>query len=300
MHRNGLVRPMRLLRLAILALLYSGFSATLSAGQIRYGANEHQSAWHMEGDPLNCRLSHEIPRYGRAIFERKAAGRLGFRIEVQLQARDIAMARLVSAPPQWMHDAMTRDLGQVDIRLERTALHLDEVQARRLLLELEHGMFPTFSFSDWADGRDEVKVHLSAVRIRQALGEFHECLDAQLPYGIDHVRNTRVAFAFDRSELTREARKRLDEVAEYMLLDPEVVGVMLEGRADSRGWPRYNSALSQRRAEAVRTYLIQKGITEDRFEMDVRFYGERQPLATNRTDAGRAVNRTVVVTLIAD
>lgn len=286
--------------LALLALFVLGFSTTLSAGQIRYGATEHQSAWRAEGDALFCRLSHEIPRYGKAIFEQRAQGNLDFRIEVHRQPREVALARLVSAPPQWMHDTMARDLGQVDIRLERAAMHLNEVQAHRLLLELEHGMFPTFSFSDWADGRDEVNVFLSAVRVRQALGEFLACLDEQLPYGLDHVRNTRIAFAFDRSELSREARQRLDKVAKYMLLDPKVEGVLLEGRADSKGWPRYNDALSRRRAEAVRRYLLEKGVSDDRFALDLRAYGQRRPLASNRTEAGRAENRTVVVTLMAD
>ena len=287
---------MRLSRLC-LALFLLAFSSMLSAGQIRYGANEHQSTWQVEKDPLFCRLSHDIPRYGKAVFEHRAADVLRFRLEVHRRPHQVAMARLVSAPPQWKHGSLTRDLGRVDIRTEREAIHLGEIPARRLLLELEHGMFPTFTFSDWSDARDEVKVSLSAVRVREALIEFNTCIETLLPYGIEDVRNTRVAFAFDSSELSREARRRLDDVAKYMLLDPDVQGLLMEGRADSRGLPRYNDALSQRRAESVRNYLIGKGISDQRFELDLRAYGSRKPLASNRDEAGRQLNRTVVVTL---
>lgn len=286
--------PLRRLLLS-LTLLASGLP--VQAGLMQYGANEHQSQWQVEGDRLYCRLSHEIPIYGTAIFERRAGGDLGFRLEVLRQPREVAMARLVSAPPQWKHETMTRDLGQVDIRVERAALHLREPEARRLLLELENGMFPTFSFSDWADGRDEIEVALSAVRVRAALGEFLQCLDDQLPYGFDDVRHSNVLFEFDKSELTPTARRRLDAVAEYMLLDEEVALVLLEGRADIRGWPGYNDALSERRVASVRDYLAQQGITDERFRIETRAYGERRPLASNRTEEGRAQNRSVVVTL---
>ena len=267
------------------------------AGQIHYGANEHQAQWLAEGDRLACRLRHDIPRYGEAIFERQAGGELRFRLEARREPREVAMARLVSAPPQWMHDTMPRDLGQVDVRLERATINLPEAQAQRLLIELEHGMFPSLSFSDWADGRDEVVVSLSAVRIREALSEFLLCQDAQFPYAPDEIRNTIVQFAFDKSDLSLQARQRLDLVAEYMLLDETIEGVLLEGRTDSRGGPRYNDTLSMRRAQAVRDYLHSKGITEERFQFSLQAYGERRPLASNRSETGRAQNRTVAVTL---
>ena len=285
------------LQTALLTLWCGCLSLSAQAAVLHYGANEHQSEWQVEGSPIACRLTHHIPAYGTAIFERRAGEALGFRIEAQRQPRQAALARLVSAPPQWRHDTMVRDLGHVDIRIERATLLLHEPNAQRLLIELEHGMFPTFRFQDWSDGRDRVEVSLSAVRVRAAMREFLSCTEALLPYGFEEVRATRIAFETDKSELSREARRRLDQVAEYMLLDEQVIGLVLEGRADSRGRPRHNDALSERRAKAVRDYLQQRGVSEERFEIELHAYGERRPLATNRTAEGRALNRTVVVTL---
>jgi len=82
----------------------------------------------------------------------------------------------------------------------------------------------------------------------------------------------------------------LNEVAQA-LSDNPTIKVEVGGHTDSRANDAFNLKLSQRRAEAVRTYLIKRGIGADR--MTARGYGEEVPLADNRTEAGRAENRRV-------
>ena len=289
---------MAILRRLFALLLPLGLSMPVLAGSILYAANEHQSSWQVEASPLSCQMSHDIPVYGRAVFEQRAGGTLDFRLEARRKPREIAMARLVSVPPRWRHDAQARDLGRVDVRIEQAALQLDEVQARRLLLELENGMFPTFSYADWVDGRDTIQVALSAVRVRDALGDFLHCLDALLPHGFEQLRTTVVAFELNQNEISREGRHRLDALLEYLRHDEQIDGIVLEGRSDNTGRIRHNQALSQQRAEAVRDYLLARGIDTERVQVDLRAYGETRPLASNQTEAGRAQNRTVVVTLL--
>jgi outer membrane protein OmpA-like peptidoglycan-associated protein len=69
------------------------------------------------------------------------------------------------------------------------------------------------------------------------------------------------------------------------------VNIEVAGHTDSRGSDAYNIKLSQRRAEAVRDYLISKGIAADR--LSAKGYGESQPVADNATDEGRFKNRRV-------
>jgi len=69
------------------------------------------------------------------------------------------------------------------------------------------------------------------------------------------------------------------------------VNIEVAGHTDSRGSDEYNLNLSQQRAEAVRTYLISKGIAEDR--LSAKGYGESQPIAGNATDEDRFKNRRV-------
>ena len=208
------------------------------------------------------------------------------------------VARLTSNAPSWKHEARTRDLGQVGYIVARSPFTLQRVQSRRLLSELEQGMFPTLSYKDWSDGRDEVEVSLSAVNIRNSLGEFLDCLAAQLPFDFEHVRQSKLYFDYDSTALSAESRQRLDEVAEYLLADEAISGITLYGRTDSKGFRRYNDGLGRRRAEAVRDYLVSKGVSAEKFTIKLRSYGERRPVASNRTAKGRALNRVVDISLL--
>ena len=64
---------------------------------------------------------------------------------------------------------------------------------------------------------------------------------------------------------------------------------MVEGHTDSVGNDSYNQKLSEKRAGAVRDYLVRQGIESSR--ITVRGYGESRPVATNATEEGRAQNR---------
>lgn len=249
----------------------------------------------MEASRLRCVLSQQIPYYGEARFLREAGGKLAFQIQVKRSPRNIGVAKVVAAVPDWRHDAEARELGQINYSVGGTPFSYSEIMARRLLLELEQGMFPTFSYQDWADGRDYVQVALSAINLRKPLGEFYDCLDKLYAYGFDYVRTSRLRFSFDSSELDSAATRRLDEITSYMKSDPSINRVLLEGRTDNVGFRRYNDALSKRRAKAVADYLLAKGIEKSRIVVTTR--GEKQPLASNKTPQGRAINRSVDVTL---
>jgi OOP family OmpA-OmpF porin len=69
---------------------------------------------------------------------------------------------------------------------------------------------------------------------------------------------------------------------------------VVEGHTDSVGDDAYNLKLSQRRADAVRKYLVDKGVPST--PLEARGFGEAQPVADNKTADGRAQNRRVVLT----
>jgi OOP family OmpA-OmpF porin len=75
---------------------------------------------------------------------------------------------------------------------------------------------------------------------------------------------------------------------------PETM-VKIEGHTDSKGSADYNAQLSQRRAEAVRNFLVNNGISPER--ITAQGMGEDYPIATNSTAAGRLQNRRVEVTI---
>lgn len=99
-----------------------------------------------------------------------------------------------------------------------------------------------------------------------------------------------VNFAFDKSEIDGPSTVVLDAAAEQLQECPNV-DVRVEGHTDSVGTDAYNQALSERRAEAVRSYLVTRGVSASR--LTAVGYGESQPVASNETAEGRALNRRV-------
>lgn len=99
-----------------------------------------------------------------------------------------------------------------------------------------------------------------------------------------------VHFAFDKADIRPEDAVLLDEAARML----EMCGskrVRVEGHTDSTGPEAYNLGLSQRRAQAVVNYLVGKGIARNR--MEPVGLGESDPVASNATREGRALNRRV-------
>jgi outer membrane protein OmpA-like peptidoglycan-associated protein len=99
-----------------------------------------------------------------------------------------------------------------------------------------------------------------------------------------------VNFDFDKSAIRQEDLDNIDkDVAS--LESWGNVNIEVAGHTDSRGSDEYNTKLSQRRVDAVRDYLVSKGIAADR--LFAKGYGESQPVADNATDEGRFKNRRV-------
>ncbi|WP_088698689.1 OmpA family protein [Halomonas campaniensis] len=99
-----------------------------------------------------------------------------------------------------------------------------------------------------------------------------------------------VNFRFDSAELTRPAKAVLDEIAKQLVKNTSA-RVLLEGHTDSIGTDQYNLELSQRRIDSVKSYLVSKGFPSQ--NMRAVGYGESDPIATNATPEGRALNRRV-------
>ncbi len=102
-----------------------------------------------------------------------------------------------------------------------------------------------------------------------------------------------VLFDFDKAVIKQAAYPLLNEVADTLKRNPNL-NVTFEGHTDSIGTDRYNQKLSERRANAVLQYMLNKGIPAS--QIGTAGYGESQPRATNQTEEGRAHNRRVEIT----
>ena len=106
-----------------------------------------------------------------------------------------------------------------------------------------------------------------------------------------------VYFDVDKATIKPESYKQLDELVELMKLK-KGMEIEIAGHTDNTGSKEHNLKLSQARAEAVKNYLVKKGISAKRIV--AKGYGDSEPIATNDTPEGRAKNRRIEVRIIKD
>jgi len=104
-----------------------------------------------------------------------------------------------------------------------------------------------------------------------------------------------IFFDFDKSDLKPESKVELEKVVQFLKQNPNV-RIRIEGHTDSQGDDSYNLRLSERRAESVKNYLVQRGINPSR--ITTKGYGETRPIASNETEEGRALNRRTELHII--
>ncbi len=108
-----------------------------------------------------------------------------------------------------------------------------------------------------------------------------------------------IFFDFNKAKIQERSFETLNQIVEILKANDGGYKILrVEGHTDDVGSNTYNEALSKRRAESVRDYLIKRGVGAERLE--AVGYGELKPIATNLTDAGRGENRRVEFYLVRE
>lgn len=115
------------------------------------------------------------------------------------------------------------------------------------------------------------------------------------PRGMVLTLSGGVLFVTNKSDLLPSAQIKLNEVADALIKQDPDSKIVVEGHTDSQGSPAHNEALSQRRAQAVRDYLVSRGIASDRITS--QGLGLTRPVADNGSAEGRSNNRRVEIVI---
>lgn len=103
-----------------------------------------------------------------------------------------------------------------------------------------------------------------------------------------------IFFAYDDYSLTTEAQSELSRIGEYMKSNTSAV-VQVEGHCDERGTVEYNLALGERRAQSVKSYLVNLGVTDAR--LSTISYGEEKPAVEGHDESSWVKNRRAAFVL---
>jgi outer membrane protein OmpA-like peptidoglycan-associated protein len=138
------------------------------------------------------------------------------------------------------------------------------------------------------------KAEAEVNRLEAALGQIAEtrrtALGLVMNLGSDHLK-----FEFDKADLRPEDRELLSRIAGIIMTSHDYT-ISVNGHTDDVGSDAYNQKLSERRAEAVRDYLVKAGLPGEIFT--VQGHGKSLPLVRGSSDAARAKNRRVELGLV--
>ncbi|MBE0413501.1 peptidoglycan-associated lipoprotein Pal [Yoonia sp.] len=118
--------------------------------------------------------------------------------------------------------------------------------------------------------------------------------DPSSPMFFNQTIGDRVLFVIDSSAISQEGRAILDGQAQWLLTNADYRAI-IEGHADEQGTREYNLALGFRRANAVREYLVSRGVPSGRLE--VTSYGKERPIEICSQESCYAQNRRAVTVL---
>ena len=109
------------------------------------------------------------------------------------------------------------------------------------------------------------------------------------------IRLSHLIFSQGKAHIDPQSHEELDEVAQ-MMLDNQRIMIQLEGHTDNVGSPAANLKLSEKRVEAVKKYLVSKGISKNRVK--TKAFGGTQPLTNENTPEARNLNRRVEMRIL--
>lgn len=113
----------------------------------------------------------------------------------------------------------------------------------------------------------------------------------EIPKADKVIRMQNLNFVFDTANLTPESKKEIEKMISQ-LFDMNIKSLIVEGHTDSLGTDQYNQVLSEKRAKAIKNILLDNLDLRDQ-QITAIGFGEARPIATNKTDEGRAKNRRV-------
>jgi outer membrane protein OmpA-like peptidoglycan-associated protein len=247
----------------------------------------------------------------RAAYQRAAAGPASQRTPAQLHVAHTALIAAEKTYDDEGDSANTRDRAYVALRKAelaevQAAIAQDDERAANARRQLE--MAKNSNQVSMEKDLERTRAQLQAEQQRrqeaervaaEALSKLSSVATVkQEPRGVVITLSGAVIFASNKSDLLPTAKAKLNQVADALKKSDPNSKFEVDGYTDSRGPAQLNQELSQRRAEAVRNYLVSQGVPDDK--ITAQGLGPSNPVADNNTAEGRANNRRVEIIVKSD
>jgi len=280
----------RLVLVMVLAVL------PVVAGAATYTNAINDGQWRSISSVFECRLEQSVPFFGEVVFRTRAGEASGFYLRTRSARFQAGEAQLLSKAPVWMPEPSEQTLASVPVKRGNRPLWLGSQQAELMLSELNAGRELKLVKDSWyqAEESQPERLAITGIGFRPEYRTYLDCLTGLLPANFEQVKRTALLFpAGVTDELNKKMIRQIDKMLELVKHDSKIRKFYVDGHTDAFGDRADNLELSKQRAELVNQYLVLRGVPEDWIVL--RWHGERYPVASNGSVAGRAKNRRVSV-----
>jgi outer membrane protein OmpA-like peptidoglycan-associated protein len=276
----------------LLVLLLS-YCATAQALERRYLASMDNSHWKLaEYSSTLCRIEHQIPRFGVAVFTQQAGRGLQLELITQHRFKKGINVELRSESTSWNARQTRTVLSRFETNGRKSLFKIPSAVAEQVFHELSSGFQPGFLFYE----EYPLIASLSNVRFGRVAAGFTQCIDELYADNFNDVRVSAIHFAPDDEFASiKEEQSAFKRMLEYLQIDDSISEIVVTGHADHTGLACYNEGLSERRAWYVYDLLIARGI--DSSLLRVNYLGEQKPASKGGKKSALAANRRVTVEL---
>ncbi len=280
-------------KLVMIGLLNSLIVASSFADQF-YTADWEAANWRVQSSRLECRIEQTIPGYGKAIIHQRNGDTQRFILNAWRAVENETRADVYYRPPVWRHEGEGETVDMTRVRKGHYPIILGRQFSNSIINQLNNGQITGFNYT--RPNRELITVELLPIDFRQAFDDYVNCLGSLLTYTYNDVKLVEVYFTSDSHLLSMRATKQLRRIRDYVLADPNVTKVQIDGYTDIKGRASINNAVSQWRAKAVAKYLAEMGVPMNRIH--VSWHGHKMPVGDNDTPSGKAKNRRVTIKLL--
>lgn len=284
------------------ALIYSGLSC-IGLFALSFPVYAEQdikvpmdlSKWIYNGNQFECKLTHTEVAEGKFYFRALPNNKLFFQIDLSNINKKFVSGELYYQAPPWAVNSSSVPLSSAKLDEKQSARFLQGID--ELLLAMQTGHWIKLSLSGNKTSASQALI-LPTMQAADAISRFTRCRDNLPAMSYSEARDVVLSFAFGQRNLSTAQTRRLKALTSYLKADKRVTRILIDGYTDSVGSTVSNLDISRQRAELVAAELKTLGVKPEMLE--VRAHGARYPLATNKTEQGRAKNRRVTLRLVRD
>lgn len=245
-----------------------------------------QVNWSFEGDAFGCTLTLIAGDSGQLQIRHDAGRKPRLVYDPVIRSDDHVHVSWQNSPWQQLTKA-----GDYTARMGEDHYEAGANAADSLMKALSQGHWLSIR------SNDEI-VRIPSIGWSKPAKEYHLCRYDVSPLSIAQARDQSLYFAIGQRSVSEKHLKQIQDIADYIALDPKVSKVLVDSYTDNTGNRLANLQLSRERAADVGAALRDAGVSMDIIE--TRGHGERYPSADNSTAAGRKNSRKVTIRIVRD